>query len=110
MGKEDRVVHTSDKTFDDDILKSEKPALVDFWAPWCGPCKAIGPLVEELAETYGDRVRIAKVNVDECPEITGKYGIQSIPTLILFKGGKIEDKLIGLVPKNRLEELLKKVL
>ncbi|HOP35483.1 MAG TPA: thioredoxin [Syntrophales bacterium] len=110
MGKEDKVIHASDQTFDAEILKSDKPALVDFWAPWCGPCKAIGPMVEELAETYGDRLKVAKVNVDECPETTGRYGIQSIPTLMLFKGGKMEEKLIGLVPKNRLEEFLKKVL
>ena len=110
MGKEDIVIHASDKTFDDEILKSDKPALVDFWAPWCGPCKAIGPIVEELAETYKDQVKVVKVNVDECPGISAKYGIKSIPTLMLFKGGNLADKLIGLVPKNRLEEFLKKVL
>ncbi len=110
MSKESPLVHPSDKTFDDEVLKSTIPALVDFWAPWCGPCRAIGPIVEELAETYKGRVKVAKVNVDECPGVSRKYGVQSIPTLLLFKGGKLEDRLVGLVPKNHLEDFLKKVL
>lgn len=110
MSKESPLVHPSDQTFDDEILKSATPALVDFWAPWCGPCRAIGPIVEELAETYKGRVKVAKVNVDECPGVSRKYGVQSIPTLLLFKGGELEDRLVGLVPKNHLEDFLKKVL
>ncbi|HBH86187.1 MAG TPA: thioredoxin [Syntrophaceae bacterium] len=108
MMKEESLIHLTDSNFDEEVVKSEKPVLVDFWAPWCGPCRAIGPVVEELAAAYKDRVKVAKVNIDENPKTATVYGVMSIPTLILFKGGSIKDKLVGLVPKDRLEDLIKK--
>lgn len=105
---DDTILHVTDGTFEQEILKSDKPALVDFWAPWCGPCKALGPVVEELAAEYKDRVVVSKLNVDDSPKIAGKYGVRSIPTVILFKGGEVVDSLIGLVPKERLADLIKK--
>ncbi len=108
MAKDESLVHLTDSNFDDEVLKSEKPVLVDFWAPWCGPCRAIGPIVEELADAYRDRVKIAKLNIDENPKIATIYGVMSIPTLILFKNGSAMDKLVGLSPKERLEGLIKK--
>ncbi len=108
MANEESLIHLTDTTFDEEVLKSDKPVLVDFWAPWCGPCKAIGPVVEELAAAYRDRVKVAKINIDENPKTATVYGVMSIPTLVLFKGGSIMEKLVGLVPKNRLEDLIKK--
>ncbi len=104
------VIHVSEGTFDAEILKSDKPALVDFWAPWCGPCRAIAPVLDELASEYKDKVKVAKVNVDENRTLAGNHGVMSIPTMILFKNGKVMDKLIGLVPKERLKELMDKAL
>jgi thioredoxin 1 len=100
----------TDENFESDVLKSDKPVLVDFWAPWCGPCKAIGPLVEELAEELKENVKFVKLNVDDSQKTAIKYGVRSIPTLILFKEGKILDTLIGLVPKEKLESFVKKSL
>lgn len=100
----------TDDNFEGEVLKSDKPVLIDFWAPWCGPCKAIGPIVEELAEQLKDSVKIMKLNVDDNQKIAIKYGVRSIPTLILFKDGKVLDTLIGLVPKERLENFVKKSL
>ena len=98
----------TDDNFEGEVLKSDKPVLIDFWAPWCGPCKAIGPVVEELAEKFKDSVKIMKLNVDENQKTAVNYGVRSIPTLILFKEGKVLDTLIGLVPKKRLEDFVKK--
>jgi thioredoxin 1 len=109
MSNENLTV-VSDANFAEEILKAEKPALVDFWAPWCGPCKALGPLVEALADQYHDRVKVGKINIDDNPKTAANYGVRSIPTLILFKEGKVLDTLIGLVPKDRLETFLKKAL
>jgi len=100
----------TDDNFEGEVLKSDKPVLIDFWASWCGPCKAVGPIVEELAEQLKDSVKIMKLNVDENQKIAIKYGVRSIPTLILFKDGKVLDTLIGLVPKERLESFVKKSL
>lgn len=110
MEKESSLIHVNDVDFEKEVLKSDPPALVDFWAPWCGPCKAIGPVVEELAESYKGRVKMAKMNVDDNPRTSATYGVRSIPTLLLFKGGKVFDTLIGLVSKERLEEFIKKSL
>jgi len=104
------VIHVNEGTFDAEILKSDTPALVDFWAPWCGPCRAIAPVLDEIAEEYKGKVKVAKVNVDENRKLAGNHGVQSIPTMILFKNGKAQDKLIGLVPKERLKELMDKAL
>jgi thioredoxin 1 len=100
----------TDDNFEGEVLKSDKPVLIDFWAPWCGPCKAIGPVVEELAEKFKDSVKIMKLNVDENQKTAVNYGVRSIPTLLLFKEGKVLDTLIGLVPKERLEDFVKKSL
>jgi len=102
------IMEISDSSFDAEVLQSEKPVLVDFWAPWCGPCRAIEPLVEELAEAFGDKFKFTRCNVDENPTTPAKYGIKSIPTLIFFKEGKVLDKIVGIVPKSKLEEIITK--
>ena len=109
MASENLTV-VSDANFEDEILKAGRPALVDFWAPWCGPCKALGPLVEGLADQYHDQVKVAKINIDDNQKTAAAYGVRSIPTLILFKEGKVLDTMIGLVSKDRLETFLKKAL
>ncbi len=109
MGGESVTV-VNDKNFADDVLKNSLPVLVDFWAPWCGPCKAIGPVVEEIAAQFKDKIKVAKMNVDESQKIALDYSVRSIPTLILFKEGKILDTLVGLVPKERIEEFVRKAL
>jgi thioredoxin 1 len=103
------VLEIEDSSFEAEVLQSEKPVLVDFWAPWCGPCRAIAPVVEELAGTFGDKIKFAKCNVDDNPVTPVKFGIKSIPTLILFNDGEIVDKVIGIVAKSKLEEMLNKV-
>ncbi len=102
------VLEIEDSSFEAEVLPSEKPVLVDFWAPWCGPSRAIAPVVEELAGTIGDKIKFTKCNVDDNPVTPGKFGIKSIPTLILFNGGEIVDKIIGIVAKSKLEEMLNK--
>ncbi|TES93461.1 MAG: thioredoxin [Desulfobacteraceae bacterium] len=103
------ILEIGDSSFDAEVLQSEKPVLVDFWAPWCGPCRAIAPMVEELAAAFGDKVKFAKCNVDENPATPSKFGIKSIPTLIFFNQGKVLDKIVGIVPKSQLEEMITKV-
>lgn len=99
-----------DSNFETEVLKSDKPVLVDFWAPWCGPCKAIAPAIEELATEFGGQIKIAKCNVDENPATPGKYGIKAIPTLLFFKDGDLVDQIRGQVAKDKIEESLKKLL
>ena len=102
MGK---TLELTDATFDE-TLKSDKPILVDFWAEWCGPCKMIGPVVEELAGDYEGKAIVAKINVDENPQVTARFGVRSIPTLLVFKNGQIVDKQVGAVPKSVLASKL----
>ena len=94
----------SDVTFKDEVLASEKPVLVDFWAEWCGPCRMIAPALEEIAGSLGEKVKIVKLNVDENPQTAAKYNIQSIPTLMIFKGGEMSSRQIGAAPKQKLEQ------
>ena len=104
------ILEVSDSSFDAEVMQSEKPVMVDFWAPWCGPCKAIGPIVEELAVEFGDKVKFTKCNVDDNPVSPGKFGIKAIPTLIFFKQGKIVDQITGMVAKSKLEKSINSIL
>jgi thioredoxin 1 len=100
------IVHTSDATFETDVLKSTEPVLLDVWAEWCGPCKMIAPILDEAANEYKGRVKIAKLNIDENPQTPPRFGIRSIPTLILFKNGKVEAQKVGAVSKSQLSSFL----
>jgi thioredoxin 1 len=98
------VDKTSDATFDQDVLKANEPVVVDFWAEWCGPCRMIAPALEEISKSLGGKVKIVKLNVDENPGTAAKYGIMSIPTLMLFKGGQLASRQVGAAPKQKLEQ------
>lgn len=106
----DNILEFTDDNFDAEVLQSATPVLVDFWATWCAPCKAIAPVIDQLAGEYNGKIKIGKVNVDENPATPGQYGVRGIPTMILFKDGQIVDQLVGAVPKNQLEGLLQKAL
>jgi len=106
----EKVLHVGDADFDAAVLQSSEPVLVDFWAPWCGPCKMIAPALDELAETYAGKVRIAKVNVDDNKMTAMKYHVRSIPMLLLFKGGQVQATQIGAVGKAQLAQMLDKAL
>jgi thioredoxin 1 len=98
------VGKTSDSNFDADVLKSSTPVVVDFWAEWCGPCRMIAPALEEIAGALGDKVKIVKLNVDENPQVAARYGIMSIPTLMMFKNGEIASRQVGAAPKQKLQQ------
>ncbi len=103
------VKEVSDSTFEQEVLKSDLPVLIDFWAPWCGPCKAISPVVEELAQQYEGRLKVVKMNVDDNPATPGRYGVRGIPNLILFKGSDVKDQIVGAVPKAHLMKAIDQV-
>jgi thioredoxin 1 len=104
------VLEVSDATFDQEVLKSELPVLVDFWAVWCGPCKAIAPIVEGVAAAFTGKLKVAKVNVDENGATPSRYGIRGIPALLFFKGGKVADQVVGFVPQDVIEEKIQRLL
>ena len=98
----DKVSHISDADFEREVLKSETPVLIDFWAPWCGPCRAIAPLVDEVANEYAGRLKVVKINVDDNPQTPSRYGVRGIPNLLIIKGGQVKDQIVGAVPKGHL--------
>jgi len=98
----DQIVHVSDATFDSEVLKAEGPVLVDFWAEWCGPCKMIAPILDDVSKDYAGKLKVTKLNIDENPGTPPKYGIRGIPTLMLFKGGNVEATKVGAVSKSQL--------
>jgi thioredoxin 1 len=102
----DNIVHTNDSNFEADVINSDKPALVDFWAEWCGPCKMIAPILSDAADEYADKMSIVKLNVDQNPNIAQKFGIRSIPTLILFKDGAVQAQKLGAMSKSQLTEFV----
>lgn len=100
------ALHVTSATFESEVLQSNEPVLVDFWASWCGPCRMIAPSVEQLSGEYAGRAKVAKIDVDECPDVARKYGVMSIPTLIVFKGGQPAAKAVGALPKPKIAEML----
>jgi thioredoxin 1 len=104
------VFEVSDATFDQEVLQSEQPVLVDFWAVWCGPCKAIAPIVDELATSFEGKLKVAKVDVDKNSATPSRYGIRGIPALLIFKGGKVADQIVGYAPREVIEEKVNRVL
>ncbi len=100
------IKHTTDASFSSDVLESDKPVLVDYWAEWCGPCKMIAPILDEVAKEYSGKLKVAKVNIDENPKTPGEYGIRGIPTLILFKGGNVEATKVGALSKSQLTSFI----
>jgi thioredoxin 1 len=102
----DNVKELSDHDFESEVLQSAEPVLVDFWAPWCGPCRMIAPLVEELARDNAQGLKVAKINIDQSPNTAAAYGVSSIPTLMIFKGGEVSDRFVGVQPKKRLQDAI----
>ena len=106
MSESNGIKQVTDQDFEQTVLQAGKPAFVDFWAPWCGPCRIIGPIVEELAPNYKDKVVITKMNVDDNPMVAQKFGVTSIPTLMMFKNGKLVDRAVGAMPRGELQKFI----
>ena len=104
------IVEVSDQSFEAEVLQSDKPTIIDFWAEWCAPCRAIAPIIQELAEQYGDQVKIVKMDIDSNPSTPGKYGVRAIPTVLAFKDGQVAQQLQGARPKADFEEMVKNLL
>jgi thioredoxin len=98
----DKVTHVTDANFETEVLKSGQPVLVDFWAPWCGPCRAIAPFVDQLADEYAGRLKVVKINVDDNPQTPARFGVRGIPNLVIIKGGQVKEQIVGAVPKANL--------
>lgn len=106
----DAIYEVTDATFDKEVLQSDGPVLIDFWATWCGPCKALAPVVDEIAKSYKGRVKVAKMDVDKNMSTPQRYGVRGIPTLLIFKGGQVRDQIVGFVPREAIEKALDKSL
>ena len=106
----ENITTITDSNFDSEVLKSSQPVLIDFWATWCGPCRAIAPVVEQLAKEYAGKLKVGKVNIDENPKVPTSYDVRSIPTLLVFKDGKVLGQIVGAVPRPKIEDLIKRAL
>lgn len=106
MADNGKPIELTDDNFEDEVLDSDQPVLVDFWATWCGPCRQVAPIVEDLAEEFSDRAKVGKVDVDSNPQTAQQYGVRSIPTLLFFKDGEVEEQVVGAVPKKQLKKKL----
>ena len=102
------IMEVNDSNFDQDVLKSDKPVLIDFWAAWCGPCRALAPIVDELASAYEGKVKVAKMDVDRNSATPMRYGVRGIPTLLVFKGGQVKEQIVGYVPKEQIQKAIDK--
>ena len=102
----EKVMHVTDASFEQEVMKSSTPVLIDFWAPWCAPCRAIAPMVDELATEYDGRLKVVKINVDDNPQVPARFGVRGIPNLVIVKGGEVKQQIVGAVPKDQITKAL----